>query len=166
MSDLTLNCTNPACQRLLSFDQALAGSIQQCPQCAQRIIVPELIFASPQTEIVPAASSIAHPISAPLPVAPQPVLPIREQQQQTEFHTARKLNMGAGCFAMMAVMFAVGILGAGASAVISSILPEFNGNLLDGLSFMLAGLLGLGAFVFFGYIATETASTSKGSERR
>ena len=35
-----------------------------------------------------------------------------------------------------------------------------------GILLMLGGLAGLGAFIFFDYIATETTSSSKGSERR
>lgn len=164
MSEVIFACTNPTCQRPLAFDHNLAGSVQQCPHCEQRVIVPAILAAHPQATIVPTVVPIA---SQPSTMSPPPHLPyFREQERQTELRTARKLNMGSGCFAMLAVMFAMSILGYGIGLAISSTIPGFNSGLLTGLMAILAGLLGLLAFVFFGYIATETASTSRGNERR
>jgi DNA-directed RNA polymerase subunit RPC12/RpoP len=146
-------CTNPKCQRQLSFEPSTVGTIQLCPYCSQRVIVPDLLPPESQAAIVP---SQAAPSAVVMPF----VSSAQQQEHHQESQTARKLNMGSGCFAMIAVMFAFGILGIGATYILGE------SRLVQGGLFMLAGIAGLAAFVFFGYIATETSSSSKGSERR
>jgi hypothetical protein len=43
-------------------------------------------------------------------------------ERAQEAQTSRKLKMGSGCFAMLAVMFAVGLVGTG----IAVLFPEFD----------------------------------------
>lgn len=169
MPAISVVCTNPSCLQPLSFEQALGGTIQQCPKCTQRIIVPEIADPPAQAAIVPMSAPSPAPIHVAVPIAsptPPPAPYFREQERHTEFHKARKLNVGAGCFAMISVLFAMGILEFGLFFVINAMLPKYNFGLIFGLLSMLAGVLALGAFVFFGYIATETAATSRDSERR
>lgn len=178
-------CPNMQCQRPLSFDRSLIGTVQQCPSCAQQMYVPD----------APATSSPLYPPPAtgPVqpPVAPPPVQypPVQQPQQgypqyqhmpmqvytpptvqapppQPAIHTEmehaveRKLNMSSGCFAMFAMMFAIGIMGCGFGSIFGA------SEIIMGIIFLLAGLAGIGAFIFFGYFATATATKSKTSERK
>ena len=159
MSTVSFVCTNPNCQRQIVFEQTAVGTVQQCPFCTQRLIVPDAAPLAPQVAVMPAYTAPTMHISTQQP-------PAHQQERHIESQTARKLNMGSGCFAMIAVIFAFAILSFGASQVLTSINPNANTGVVGGILLMLGGLAGLGAFVFFGYIATETSSSSKGSERR
>lgn len=146
MAEVSLLCTS--CRRQISFDPQYVGSIQQCPHCGQQVIVPNAASANSLSALAVQAAPVV------------PVTPIVERQAQyveraQEAQTSRRLKMGSGCFAMLAVMFAVGLVGTGVG-----ILTEVDEQKLFGLSAVIGGLAGLAAFVFFGYIATETASSS------
>jgi len=69
--------------------------------------------------------------------------------------------MGSGCFAMLAVMFAMTVIAIGLTQVWRS-----NPEKVWAICALIAGLGGLVAFVFFGYIATESASTERGRDHR
>jgi hypothetical protein len=84
-----------------------------------------------------------------------------QEERLREAHTSRKLKMGAGCFAMLAVMFAVSLVGWGIGQI-----AEVSDRQLQGWTTLIAGLAGVAAFVFFGYIATETAERSSDQGRR
>jgi len=151
MADVSLACTS--CRREISFDVQYGGSVQQCPHCGQQLIVPN---ASNPTS----AATLPAKLAAQPPPAPS-ATPVVERhmhyvERAQEAQTSRKLKMGSGCFAMLAVMFAVGLVGTG----VAILLPELDQQRLYGLSAVFAGLAGLAAFVYFGYIATETASSS------
>lgn len=152
MSVVPVLCTNPQCHCPLAFDQSTIGSIQQCPHCAQRLIVPDI--ATTDTQLVPVVSV------SPTNSLPAQSLSAPQQERHLEHQTARRLNMGSGCFAMFAVLFVVAILGMGVTTMIG------NSAVVYGSLYILAALGGLAAFVFFGYIATETSSRSQGSDRQ
>lgn len=149
MAQVSLSCTNPNCGRQMSFDAQQAGSVQQCPQCGQRIIVPDAAASVPALAVQPSA------VIAPNVQAERPAQFAFQQERAVDAHTSRRLKMGSGCFAMLAVMFAVALVGFGIGTV-----ADVDPKKLWGLSAMIAGLAGLAAFVYFGYIATETASSS------
>lgn len=168
MPVVAFTCTNPNCQRQITFDQEAVGTVQQCPHCSQRVIVPDLVTSNAQTAIVPVSTAAPVPVPTIAPVYNQPPQATQYQQQERhiESQTARKLNMGSGCFAMLAVMFAFLVLAIGSSFIIGSFVPNFNPQFIFGVMSMIGGLAGLAAFVFFGYIATETTSNTRGSDRR
>ncbi len=157
MADVLLSCTNQSCRRPIAFDAQHAGSIQQCPHCGQRVIVPD-----PAPANAPGALAVQPP--APIAVTPveeRPVPYAYQQERSLEARTSRRLKMGSGCFAMLAVMFAVGLIATGIGT-----LTEIDEDKLWGLSALVGGIAGLAAFVFFGYVATETASASTDRGRR
>jgi Flp pilus assembly pilin Flp len=78
-----------------------------------------------------------------------------------EAQSSRKLKMGSGCFAMLAVMFAVALVATGVGIV-----TEVDQKKLTGWSILFAGVAGLAAFIFFGYFARESAASSSAKERR
>jgi DNA-directed RNA polymerase subunit RPC12/RpoP len=149
MAQVSFPCTNPNCGRQLFFDTQQVGSVQQCPHCAQRIIVPDAVANLPALPVQPST------VIAPNPQVERPAQYAFQQERAIEAQTSRRLKMGAGCFAMIAVMFAVALFGFGVGTV-----AEVDPKKLWGWSSMIAGLAGLAAFVYFGYIATETASSS------
>ena len=68
MSTVTFVCTNPSCQRPLTFDQTTVGTVQQCPHCDQRLIVPDAAPLAPQAAVMP--------MYAPPPVYSAPTMPL------------------------------------------------------------------------------------------
>lgn len=184
MHGVEFNCANPQCGRLMSFDQRLVGTHQRCPYCQHELVVPPPVqrglvpsYAPPGGPVrsqVPggidpysaAPPMHAHPLpgsaSAPVQVAASPWAPAAAvQQREMQTHTARKLNLGSGCLAMLAVIFGVGLVGFGLA-----VLLDLEDKRASGLILILAGLGGVLAFIFFGYIATETSSTSRGRDQR
>lgn len=150
MAQLPLSCTNPDCRHQMSFDTQQAGSVQRCPRCGQRIIVPDTAAAG-----VPALAVQPSTVTAPNAQVERPAHFSFQQERAMEAQTSRRLKMGSGCFAMLAVMFAVTLFGFGIGTV-----ADVDPKKLWGWAAMIAGLAGLAAFVYFGYIATETASSS------
>lgn len=149
MATVSMWC--PKCQRPLYFDQSQVGSTQHCPTCGQAVIVPAIQTAVVSTQPGMSMSDMSHSAA----------VSSGRQERSVEQRQARRISMGAGCFAMLAVMFAVGVMAAGIGALF-----ELDPRKLYAVSAMVAGLGGLIAFVFFGYIATETASSSQGREHR
>jgi predicted RNA-binding Zn-ribbon protein involved in translation (DUF1610 family) len=151
MADVSVACTS--CRREISFDVQHGGSIQQCPHCGQQLIVPNAAQGTASSNLPAALAARPSPVPAATPVVERHM---HYMERAQEAQTSRKLKMGSGCFAMLAVMFAVGLVGTG----IAVLFPEVDQQRLYGLSAVFAGLAGLAAFVYFGYIATETASSS------
>lgn len=142
---VSVSCTS--CGNALTFSSDHSGSIQECGHCGQKIIVPG------NAEMAPSSSQLV-PQKAPQTVAAQTFYSYQQERAQAA-QSSRKLKMGSGCFAMLAVMFAVALMAAGFGQLF-----EINKEKLLGLSMLVAGMLGLMAFVYFGYIATETAISS------
>ena len=155
MATISMWC--PQCQSPLYFEESQIGSVQHCPACKQAVIVPPA-----QRGVVATAPNMMR-VTGPHAAGAATASANAMQERSVEQHQARKVNMGSGCFAMLAVMFAVAIMGAGIGALF-----ELDPRKLYAVSAMVAGLGGLIAFVFFGYIATETASasSSRGREHR
>jgi hypothetical protein len=86
---------------------------------------------------------------------------VANEERERQDETARKLSTGRGCFAMLSVMFAVGLLGTGVGMILDA-----DGQKVFGSSAVAAGLAGIAAFVFFGYYASSTSSTTRGKEQR
>ena len=152
MTGISFQCTNPNCSHQVTFPPEQAGMVQHCPHCGQRLIVPG-------TSVV-AIAPMPPPSGAPpaVNVAGQQSV-YHQHERSVEQHMSRTLKMGQGCFAMLAVMFAIGLVGWGV------------GNIVDAPKWwswtaLIAGLAGVVAFVFFGYYATETAEASKDHGRR
>lgn len=187
MNAMTLVCANPSCQRQVSFDRATIGTVQQCPHCGQKMLVPDLVVSDAQAAIVPVpvmpqpsahqthnlqnqaqyypnnqtvVTGSQHPYNHPAqqmgPQAPY----MQQQERHLESQTARRLNMGSGCFAMLAVMFAFGVLSAGITFIFGQ------SQVITGIALVVGSLAGIAAFMFFGYFAAETTSSSRGSDRR
>jgi hypothetical protein len=149
MPEIYFQC--PGCRGQLGFAPEQAGTTQQCLGCGQQVIVPSQAPGNVPTPVVPRAYSPNIPT--------QPLF--HQEERSREAHTARKLKMGAGCFAMLAVMFAVGLVGWGIGHITD--LPD---RQIEGWSGLIAGLAGVAAFVFFGYFATETAEKQHDQGRR
>jgi hypothetical protein len=64
--------------------------------------------------------------------------------------------MGSGCLGMLAVMFAVALVGVGIG-----ILTDIQSKSIFAISAVIAGLAGLPAFIFFGYFAPETGQKTQ-----
>jgi hypothetical protein len=69
----------------------------------------------------------------------------------------RKLNMGAGCVSMFAVILAIALIGSGVGRI-----TGLSGAKLDGWVAILEGVGGLAAFAFFGYWVTAASSHDQG----
>lgn len=146
MSQINLNCTNRNCNADLTFSSSQMGSMQSCPNCGQKLYVPEEMTQELE-EFVP------HKPPTKTFERPQQLYsagPVRSLERDDRGQRTRKVKMGSGCLAMFAVMFAVVILGVGYNLIIGM------GEKMMGLFTILAGLGGIVAFVYFGYWATET----------
>jgi len=141
----------PNCRQALYFDSSLSGTSQRCAHCSHGITVP-----APVTTTEPAQAILAQmPVHAAAPAAPS------YQERFGESSSSRRLNMGSGCFAMLAVMFASGLMVGGLGKILDA-----DPQKAWAYGFIVAGFFGLIAFVFFGYIATESAKTERGREHR
>jgi DNA-directed RNA polymerase subunit RPC12/RpoP len=148
----------PKCGRPLYFEDTQIGSQQYCQYCGQAVIVADAVVS---------ASGAALPAmmvsNAPARAGGQGGHQGYAEERSIEHRTARKINMASGCFAMLAVMFAIWIMFAGLGAIM-----EATPRKLYAYSSLAAGLGGLLAFIFFGYIATERASSEaqRGKDQR
>ena len=149
MTEVSFLCTR--CRHQISFKAEQVNSIQECPNCGQQVLVPSAQLADSAM-----ALTVQQPQAQPnTPVTRSPAQHGYQQERSREAQASRKLKMGSGCFAMLAVMFATALIADGIG-----ILTEVNQDKLWGLSAVIGGLAGLAAFIFFGYVATETASKS------
>ncbi len=147
MSDIIFSCTNRSCNYELSFDAGEAGSMAFCPNCGQKLIVPEPV-ANVQQQVVPKTPPAATPS--------QPPLRVRQREEgDYQRRTRRKVKMGAGCLAMMAVLFTFFILALGYNTIVG--ITDTTGGLIT----IGAGIGGIGAFFYFGYWATETEDDTR-----
>jgi hypothetical protein len=151
MADIKFQCTN--CGEHLNFVPEHAGTVQECFRCHQRVIVPG------SAAIMATSAPAATPPSYQSTAVAQPLY--HHEERSREAHVSRKLKMGAGCFAMIAVMFAVSLVGYGIGRIAD--VPD---RQLQGWTTLIAGLAGVVAFIFFGYWATETAERSQDQGRR
>src|SRR5690348_9469326 len=109
MTGINFQCTN--CGQPLNYAPEQAGSLQECFRCHQRLIVPG---AASTGLPVPVAQAGAPPVSPSGYTANSYTQPLYQHEERSrEAHVSRKLKMGAGCFAMLAVMFAVSLVGYG-----------------------------------------------------
>jgi hypothetical protein len=91
-------------------------------------------------------------------VQPQPFV----QQERASHHiTSRKINMGGGCLAMLAVFAAFTLIGGGLTFVFN-----FISQALCGIWMILGALASIAAFAFFGYFASESSVSLSGVDRR
>jgi hypothetical protein len=151
MAVISMWCTNPNCKQALHFDASLVNTMQHCSHCGQAVIVPNVatVPAAPNHQRVTVGQAVAPGVRVPI------------QERSAESTRSRRLSMGSGCFAMLAVVFAMTIVAAGLSFI-----PGANYQKIWAICALIAGLGGLIAFVFFGYIATETASTHRGRDHQ
>ena len=89
----TISMWCPKCQRPLYFEDSQIGSMQHCPSCHQAVIVPAMQTAVVSTQPSMSISGMANVTTG-------------SQERTAEQRQARRINMGSGCFAMLAVMFA------------------------------------------------------------
>lgn len=149
MATISMWCTNPICKQALYFDTALANTTQHCATCGQAVIVPNVgntpnALTQHHSQLINASATVQ-----------------RIPTQESTSTEARRLNMGSGCFAMLAVMFAMVVVYFGLRQV-----PGYNPDKIGAICSLIAGIGGLVAFVFFGYIATEKASTRRGRDHQ
>jgi hypothetical protein len=156
VAQISLFCTNPDCKRPIAFDAVQANTVQPCPHCGQQLFVPAPPASHAAVQAVPPAP-MAH-----TPMVAQPVqYAFSQHERSQEAQITRRLRMGSGCFAMLAVMFAVGLMSAGFISALG-----IDDQRLWGLATMVGGIAGLAAFVYFGYVAQETDAKSSDKGRR
>lgn len=144
MSDLRVNCTNQDCNSKLVFSREYMGSIQSCPNCGVELLIPKI-------EPKPYASPTNQPFPSPYEAKGIQQAPITYSGVTEDGgKRTRKVRVGSGCLAMMAVMFAFAILVFGYSLMFD-ITPG-----IYGLFVVMTGIAGIGAFAYFGYFAQET----------
>lgn len=156
MTPIHVACPNPACNRALSYDSRFGGTTQQCPHCGQQLILPGAPAQLAPVPPVPQYFATATPAARP------PSQVAYQHERSVDAHASRRLKMGQGCFAMLAVMFAVAIVGVG----VAWLSKDDAKQTVGAVAAVAAGLAGLAAFVFFGYFAVETAHKSQDTGRR
>jgi len=124
------------------------GTIQKCPNCGQKIFVPEDDVQSLQEYVPPTTGKPIQTAHKPDAIYGYPAA--RSMERGSQVHKSRKVKMSAGCTGMLAVMFGIFILGFG-----YNLISELSEGAV-GFFIILAGLGGLAAFVYFGYWATES----------
>ncbi len=145
MSKINLKCSNVDCQTSLTFLKSLSGSMQECTNCGQKLYLPGLSKLEDQNlSLASSTQSVDRPQKL------YSAGPVSSLERDDRGQKTRKVKMGSGCLAMLAVMFGITILGVGANLIVGL------GEKTMGVFMLLSGIGGIVAFVYFGYWATET----------
>lgn len=151
MADVTFQC--PGCKGTLRFQEEAADTTQSCPGCGQRVIVPRTT-----TAVVATTPGATGAYRSEYEASSQA---FAQQERSRAARASRKVKPGIGCFAMIAVMFAVGFIGWG-FGMIADVAPRQ----LQGWTTLMAGIGGVIAFGLFGYYLTDTDEEQRDQGRR
>lgn len=158
MAILDLTCSNPQCKKHLSFDVDLAGSVQPCPRCGRKLMLPEL-----DEEVLPFKEPPPIRLNHLLDTyrEPENVTPVYDKQKNSyQSRTRKQVKAGAGCMAMFGTIVGIFFIGMGLSMA-----GYFSWESMGGLM-AFAGLAGVGAFAYFGYFAIEEDDDLYDQQRR
>lgn len=158
---IEVTCTNRNCSENLTFEAEMSGSVQTCSNCGQQLIVPQFSSSAESVSKVPAVASSSAPKPVNIPSTQSQVYYQPTYQERAgSAKRSRKVNTSAGCVSLVAVLVAFGVMILGVSFI-----TEIKDNMI-GWIIIIGALLSIGAFVFFGYFATETIDSSDRIEKQ